>query len=159
MDLNTWEIAFVIILMLIGCSLIFTFITSYKFKKNLDQKILTRGMNGIEGSTINMTCPSGQKIKVYKANYVCSSGSITENPECDPYWRTSGQKSNFFNPLNTFDVSSQISSSCDGKELCVWNIPKGSSMKICGQSSGNTLDGSVCTGQLQLIGTYDCVPE
>lgn len=158
MAIGMWEIAGILILLLFTGISIFAFISSEKYNRQLSSKTLTRGLNGIGGSTVNLQCPSGQTINIYKANYVCTSNSSFENPGCDPYWQTSGQKSTFFNPLNTYDVSADMKNECNGKSSCSWNVPSGSSVNICGQSSANSLNGTACTGQLQLIGTYDCVP-
>lgn len=154
--MSPYEIFFVLfffVLVIVGLVVLYQ---SFEFHKSLTTKVITRGLNGNQGTTVNLTCPPGQKIKVYKANYVCTSNSSFESSTCDPYWSTQGQLTNFFNPSNTFDISSSISKKCNDRESCSWNIPPGSGIGICQQQTPGTLNGEVCSGILQLVGTYDC---
>lgn len=155
--MTPYEIFFILfffVLVIVGFLILYK---SFEYHKNLSSKTITRGMNGSQGKTVNLTCPSGQKIKTYKANYICTSASPYETQSCDPFWSTEGQLTNFFNPSNTLDISSQISSQCDGKETCSWTVPSGSSVGICQQKTSGSSNGSPCIGKLQLVGTYDCV--
>lgn len=152
--MGTVELGFILVLLAVTGFAAFTFFKSYSFHKKLSTETLTRGMNGVAGSTIKLTCPVGQKIKVYKANYVCTSTVSQENATCDPYWQQNGQVSNFFNPLNTFDAGATLGDQCNGKQDCSITVP--SALNVCQQTTANALDGKQCQGQIQLIGTYDC---
>jgi hypothetical protein len=107
-------------------------------------------MNGVQGQTVNLVCPPGQVISLAEGNttapravYICAGDT-----SCDPFYQPTGQTSNFFNTQNTSDVSSQVSAECSGKNTCSWSIPTNIVTGTC----------SSCSGQIQLIGTYDCVP-
>lgn len=157
--MTPYEIFFILFffaLVIVGMIILYK---SYEYNKKLTSQTLTRGMNGSQGKTVNMTCPAGQKIKVFKAHYVCTNGTFYEDSSCDPYWSPNGQLTNFFNPSNTLDVAGQIGQKCNGSETCEFKVPDGSGIGICGQKNPGTLNGSPCSGILQLIGTYDCVPN
>jgi hypothetical protein len=154
--MTPYEIFFILfffILVIVGLVVLYR---SFEFHKNLTSKVITRGLNGIQGQNVSLTCPPGQKISVYKANYVCTSNQSFESSTCDPFWSTDGQLTNFFNPVNTYDVSDEISKKCNGGNSCTWTIPSGSGIGICQQQTPNSLNGQPCSGVLQLIGTYDC---
>lgn len=157
MAINIWEIGIIVILLFIGIAVIVTFVYAKRYNKDLSTRTVTRGLNGMEGKTINLQCPSGQKINIYKANYICSSGTSIENPVCDPFWKSSGQNTTFFNPSTTLDKKTEIANNCNGKEQCTWQIPFGTTINICGTASAP--NSQICSGKLQLVGTYDCVSE
>jgi hypothetical protein len=84
--------------------------------------------------------------------YICTSPDTNnfENPVCDPFYSGNGQLTNYFNPSTTQDQSSNISQACAGKQTCSWQIPS---------TVSNICNGQSCQGQIQLVGTYDCVPS
>jgi hypothetical protein len=152
---ETLELSLILIGVLFIGVLIFAFFKTFYYGRQLTSNVITRGLNGVGGSTVNITCPSGQNITVNKANYICTSGTNIESSGCDPYYQSNGQQTTFFNPNNTLDVTSTLATQCNGKSSCSIAIPS-SQAAICAQKGPGTNDGGPCTGQIQLIGTYDC---
>lgn len=158
-----WDVIFIFLLLLVAIIVVTSFGFSEKYNLDLTSRTYTFGLNGIAGDTINMSCPSGKSIQVEKAHYICTSGTQNissngqfENPNCDPFWQSTGQNTTFFNPANTVDYTSTLSKMCNGSNSFSFQIPQ-SIINICGQTSPNSLKGTPCDGQLQLVGTYDCV--
>lgn len=154
---DTLELSLILIGVFFIGLLVFGFFKTFHYGRQLAGNTITRGLNGIGGTTLNITCPSGQKITVNKANYICTSGMGIENTGCDPYYQQDGQQTTFFNPNNTLDVTSTLGTQCNGKASCSISIPS-SQTSICGQSGPGQNNGGPCPSgsQIQLIGTYDC---
>lgn len=172
MVVGTWELASILILLVLIPVLIFLIIRAYKFKKTLNDRVVTRGLSGVGGSTVNLSCPAGQKISVFRAMYICTNPTTpgggtaqVEDPTCDPFYSSQGQFTSLYNADTTIDVvanpndattAANIVQQCNGQEKCSFTIPQAdpSSSSRIGMCSGKT-----CTGTVQLVGTYDCVPE
>ena len=132
-------------------------VTSVIYNKKLNTKTITRGANGVGGSTLNLSCPTGMTISFQNNNpttsravYVCTNPDANdfEDQTCDPYYSSKGQLSTFFNPATTQDQSTNISAACAGKQSCQWAIPA---------TISNICNGGPCTGTIQFISTYDCI--
>lgn len=177
MAVGTWELAFILILLLLIPVFIFFIYRANKFKKTLSGRSVTRGLSGVAGATVNLSCPSGQKISVYKANYICTNPQVTaggtshESSTCDPFFQPDvGQSTSFYNPDTTLDLVNgpttvnpqyNVVAKCNGSRTCSFVVPSvdpsmsGTMCNIPGQTP------SSCTsngGTIQLVGTYDCVP-
>jgi hypothetical protein len=162
--MGTIEIVVMVVLFVILTLAVITTITSYTHSKSLESATITRGLNGVAGQSITLQCPAGQSISLQNTNpttpravYVCSSPTSQnfESQTCDPYYQgLSGQYSSYFNPSTTRDVSATIQAQCDGKNSCQIIVPAASDSSVAGICNGST-----CTGEIQLIGTYDCVPN
>lgn len=160
--MQTYELVLILVL-LVGAGLaILTFFTSYRQRSKIASSVVTRGLNGVAGQTLQLQCPAGSVISLKEAStpravYVCSNptSSNFESPSCDPYYQGSnGQFSSYFNPATTIDVSSTVSAACAGKNSCSWTVPSSSSSDVA-----TICNGMSCAGEIQLIGTYDCVPQ
>ena len=93
-----------------------------------------------------------------QATYICTNpdaqnfegAAATGGGSCDPYLQDGGQLASLFNPDTTMPVTSEVAAVCNGQNSCSWSIPSASSVTgICNNSG--------CAGQIQMIGTYDCV--
>ena len=168
MAVGTWELAFVLLFLVLVPVLIFLIVRAYRFKKVLNDKVITRGLSGVAGSTVNLTCPAGQKISIYRANYICTNptanadGTSFESTTCDPFYSSGGQEMSIYNPATTLDAVNnpgQIMSQynpvvkCNGQQKCSFTVPS------VDPSQTGMCNGTTCTGTIQLVGTYDCVPE
>lgn len=166
--MNTWTFSTFFVLGILIIIAIYTFVSSWLVRRSLANNIITRGANGVQGQTLNLTCPAGQQIRINtsslpggmtRSRYVCSNptplggdGTLTEDPECDPYFQSTGQLTSNFNPATTLDATKDLYNECNGKNQCTFTIPSPTTLpNICG--------GKVCTGHIQLIANYDCVPQ
>lgn len=158
------EVAILVIL-IFGVILVgFYYYKAYQNKQQLIQKPSTKGMNGIGGSTIQLTCPPGQVISFDKINTTSTRGSLVclGDPNCDGFFQPGvGQNTSFFNPKTTIDVFSSSSKftdiqECEGKESCEWTIPTSSDSRLPSQSTTPGYCLTKCAGQVSFIGTYDC---
>lgn len=174
------EIGILIALVMITGVMIVSYILSLSLKHKLNQKITTKGMNGLEGTKINLTCPSGQVISFKNTNKVLTRGALiasgalvtlgSENTvadsRCDAFWQpptstsSGGQSSSFFNPQTTIDMLGDKSpftqvKDCEGKENCSFVVPTKEQIPKSGPGScmGTT------AGKLAFIGTYDCIAK
>lgn len=173
------EVAIITILVFAVGLIIYSYIQARKYNKVLIQNTSTRGMNGLEGSVVNLVCPVGQVISFKSGNLTSTRGALIcsgdTTGKCDAFFQYGvGQKKNFFNPDTTIDVFSPDSKftdikSCEGKQTCSWTVPKKgdrrfpSLLKITPTNPKAKQIGpgpgcvGVCTGQIGFIGTYDCV--
>jgi hypothetical protein len=162
------EIGIVIILaasvLIVGIS----YVLAYGYQNKINQKKGTRGMNGLEGTTVNLSCPPGQVINFDSYNSVISRGALfcsasgsgeNGNPPSaglDGFFQMGiGQSSHFFNPSTTVDLVGSSSTSnlkgCAGKNSCTFVVPKKSDSLV----QNSVLKG--CNGVIAMVGTYDCV--
>lgn len=159
MALSMFEIG-IIILLIAGISImIVTFIFSRSFQKKLLSKIVVKGMNGLQGKTISLTCPPEMTISFDNQNTNLSRGTLVSlgDSTCDPFYQPGvGQKASFFNPATTVDVMDPTSSfqdvrKCEGKNSCSFVVPDSTDSDI---PAGSCLKQA---RQIALIGTYDCI--
>jgi hypothetical protein len=162
MALSMFEIG-IIILLIMGVSvMIVQFILSRSFQKKLTDKVVVKGMNGLAGSTIKLTCPPEMVISFTNPNSVLTRGAVVAlgDPTCDAFAQTAGQTTSFFNPATTIDVFETNSlfpqvDACKGKNTCSFVVPDWQSTQIPTTGNGSCLRK---TGQkLAFIGTYDCI--
>lgn len=161
---STFEIGIVVILVAAVLIVGVSYIYSFYFKNGISGKTVTRGMNGLEGTTINLSCPTGQVINFDSYNSVilrgvlfCSASDKGENsppPSIDGFFQRKGQNKNFFNPAATIDLTSDSSpfslKSCKGKNSCSFTVPDNTDANVKKVLGG-------CTGKIAMVGTYDCV--
>lgn len=161
--MSTLEVAIMVLLIFGVATVSYLYYKAYEKKKELVQKPTTKGMNGIGGDTVNMSCPSGQVISFDKINATSTRGSLVclGDTECDGFYQPDGQGKNFFNPSTTIDVFSAASpfndiKGCAGKESCSWKIPDDTDSRLPSKRAtpGSCLKN--CKGQIGFIGTYDC---
>jgi len=163
---STLEIGIVILLVTAVIIVGISYLYSYRYKNGINLKTTTRGMNGLAGTKINLSCPSGQVINFDSYNSVisrgvlfCSASSKGENsiPPRTPldgfYQAGKGQNKSFFNPNTTIDLTSSSSpfslASCKGKNSCSFTVPDVTDPNIGVLAN--------CTGTIAMVGTYDCV--
>lgn len=162
---NMWEIGAIIVLLMILAAAAYTYYSAWKYRNTpiggtghtLANAVSTRGMNGVAGQKLNLTCPSGQVISFKPANTTSTRGALvcTGDAKCDPFYQKGGQTKTFFNPSTTIDVFETGSkftdlADCEGENSCEWEIPGAKDSRV---------DGCVasCKGTVSFIGTYDCI--
>lgn len=166
MALSGWEVALLTILIMAVIVASISLFLSMRYRKTLDTNTITRGMNGIGGSSLTLQCPKGQVISFTNPNPTTTRGALicTGDATCDAFWNpTTGQTSSFFAGTSggqpaSIDVFASGSlftdiASCEGKESCQWSIPVNSDSRL----AGTCLPG--CSGQIAFVGTYDCVAK
>ena len=163
--MGMFQIGFIVFLVFLVIGAALTLFFSYQYGRKLTNNTTTKGMSGLAGTTINMQCPAGQVISFTNNNTYTTCGALvcSGNPQCDGF-AGGNQLANFFNPTTTIDVMNDTSftdlQGCAGKQQCNWNVPVASTNPV---NSDPRLAGkclSTCAGtngQLQFIGTYDCV--
>lgn len=157
------EIGMIILLMMFCAAVITSYVFLYQEKSKYNISTTTKGMNAIgEGKTINLTCPSGQVISFKNLNTHTTRGALValgDTTTCDPFYQQTGQTDNFFNPQTTIDLLGSTSpfdlKSCEGKTSCKFTIPTKSQIK----SAVPGICLGITTGDIGLIGTYDCTPS
>lgn len=153
--MKTFQIIALVVCLALVAVLLYLFIKAELYSKKLSSVVTGYGLNG-SVFPINVSCPNNQKITVTSANVICTSANSIENSSCDPFWQSSGQYSQLFNPQNTLNVTSTLAQQCNGLVSCSVTLPQNVSQNICGQSGSYTNDGKACTGTIQLIGNYTC---
>lgn len=160
--MSTIEFAIILILVLSIVAVSVSYYYALDKGKGLSGQVSTKGMNGLAGQTVNMSCPSGQVISFSKINNTSTRGSLVclGDSSCDAFYQPSGQNTNFFNPSTTVDVFSSSSQfkdiqACEGQQNCSWTIPTSSDTRLPTRST----NGGCLTSckQLAFIGTYDCI--
>lgn len=155
----------ILVLLIFGVGIIgFYYYKAYENKNKLEQNPTTKGMNGLGGSTVELSCPAGQVISFDKINTTSTRGALVclGDSKCDAFFQPNkGQLSNFFNQTNTIDVFSASSpftdiKECEGKETCSFTVPTADDDRLPLQSSTPGYCLGKCNGQLAFIGTYDC---
>lgn len=149
------SVSFVTILIIIFILLIGSNILTYRKRDEINQKVVTKGLNGIQGQTLNLSCPNGQTISfknknqgnMYRVALVC--GDITG--ECDSF--LGDQTQSFYNS-NSIDVVNTPTfnlKDLEGKNSGSFVVPDGSDLRVSKVG---------CLGnckQIQVVGTYDCI--
>lgn len=164
MATSTWEIAAIVILLILVGVAGYSYFAAVQYKKRplgktgktLADAVTTRGMNGVAGKTLELTCPAGQVISFAPGNATSTRGALicTGDAKCDGFYQRSGQNTTFFNPATTIDVFGAGSkftglAECEGKNECSWTIPSVGDQRLTG-----------CLAKcqnLEFVGTYDCV--
>lgn len=157
-------ISFIVFLVFLLIAAAVTLFFSYSYGKKLSNNTMTFGMSGLAGSTVNLQCPAGQVISFTNNNPTTTRGALvcSGNPQCDGF--AGNQLAHFFNTeepgATAIDVFNNSSfgdiQGCAGKQQCSWTVPVASDSRL-GGTCLSTCSGS--GGQLQFIGTYDCVPK
>ena len=157
---SMWTIALLVILIMAVGVMGYNYYSSLSYGSELKSATISRGMNGIAGQTINLTCPSGTVIDFTNPNPTTTRGAIvcTGTSGCDAFWSAAGQMGNFYtaNIVDVFATNSPFTdlASLAGKNSGSWTIPTSSDTRI---PSGSCLRN--CQKPLQFIGTYDCIPQ
>lgn len=161
MALSMFEIG-IIILLIVGIGIMITsFIFSHNFQNQLLDKVMTKGMNGVSGQTINLTCPPQMVISYKNNNKNITRGAIIAigEPTCDAFFqRGVGQNGSFFNPNTTVDALAPDSpykdiTSLEGQNKGSFTVPKPNDPNL---PKGSCL---ASAAQLAFIGTYDCIKK
>lgn len=162
---NMWEIAAIVILLMILGACVYTYYSAWQYRntpigntgQTLAKSVSTRGMNGVAGQNLQLTCPAGQVISFKPANTTSTRGALicTGDSKCDAFYQKGGQTKTFFNPSTTIDVFANDSkftdlAACEGQNKCEWTIPGSSDSRVSGCIAS-------CKGQVSFIGTYDCI--
>ena len=130
---------------------IFLYILAHIAGSNFSKAPMTRGMNGFEGKTLNLSCPQGRVISFANKNKYTTRGALicTGTSELDAFYNPSGQYENFFagTYVDVFKEQGYELSKCEGKNKCSWTIP----------TEVEKL--KKCNGKIAFIGTYDCLSK
>lgn len=137
----------------------YIFIRAWLFNEEVKGKTLTLGVNGKEGDTVTLTCPSGMNINMYKATYLCSGvdpngfEAASGLGGCDPIsLGNSGDNTNYgnFSSYTTANALTDLSGTCNGKNTCSFTVPASTTVKPC--------NGKECPigSNLYVTGTYFC---
>jgi hypothetical protein len=158
------EAGIVVILVFAVALLGYSLFMAIQNKKKLSKNITTKGMNGLAGASIALSCPAGQVISFDKINTTSTRGALVclGDASCDGFFQPGvGQGTSFFNPSTTIDVFAtntkfDLKDECEGKQSCSWTVPNKSDSRLPVQSStpGSCL--AKCAGNMAFIGTYDC---
>jgi len=164
------EIGIVIILVAAVLIVGVSYIMAFRHQQTVNKQVTTRGMNGLEGATLNLSCPPGQVISFDSYNSVISRGALfcsasdageNANPPAttnDGFFQfKTGQNNKFFNPSTTLNLTEDNSpltlKNCKGKNSCSFTIPIKSDADVAKVPALNK-----CPGKIAFVGTYDCVP-
>lgn len=138
--------------------MIMLLINTKKRETKINTNITVRGMNGSE--KVGLVCPVNQKIsiqpmKLKDFNYpdravcICSNDvNGIENSNTDSFYSPNGA---YYNS-NSVSVLSDIQKKCEGKNSCDYIIPSLSDLQKINPKFQ-------CNGKIQMIGTYDCIPQ
>jgi len=150
--ITTFEIVFMVILAIGLGVAVWWFFIAEQYRRYLGDYSYSRGANAIDGTTTNLTCDSTKEICVYRATQICTNPDSNnfEDQSIDPIAAgegsfpnmTPGTKYGQFNPATTTDLTSDMSSKCNGGSTASYDF---------------TSTCSVGTGQL--IATYTCIPK
>lgn len=158
------EAGIVVILIFAVALLGYSLFMAVQNKKKLSKNITTKGMNGLAGATLNLSCPAGQVIGFDKINTTSTRGALVclGDVSCDGFFQPGvGQTTSFFNPSTTIDVFAtgskfDLKEECEGKQTCTWVIPNKNDSRLPVQSSSPGSCLAKCAGNMAFIGTYDC---
>lgn len=148
------SVIFITILLIIFILLIGSNILAYRENTKINNRTITRGINGIQGQTINLSCPSGQTISFSNPNTTLSRVALIcgSKLSCDSF--TGDQTKSFYNS-NSIDLVTTPStlniSSLQGKNSGSFVVPNSSDPRV---NSVGCLGGC---NNIQVVGTYDCV--
>jgi hypothetical protein len=155
MAISMWEVAIITILVIVAVTFGISYYLSNRLTKTLAGSTITRGMNGLAGTTVSLQCPAGMNISfsnlspTTRGALLCS-GDASLDAFASP---TGSSMYNTANIVDVFGAGSQFTDllGCAGANTCSWAIPTTSDPRLAGTPVAG------CTGQLQFIGTYDCV--
>lgn len=139
--------------------MVVSFIYSRHFQDQLLDKVMTKGMNGVSGQTINLSCPPEMVISYKNNNGNITRGAIISlgDPSCDPFYQKAGQQGSFFNPATTIDALAANSlfkdiTSLEGLNKGSFTVPSPNDPNLKGTCLASAK-------QLGFIGTYDCIKK
>ena len=143
MALSTLEITLVLLLGVGLIIAIWVYIVSKRETTSFSSQPYARGANLAAPGKVPLVCDPGSTIQVASAMMVCTNPDANnfENPATDPFTSTGA-----FNGQTTYDLSSDMTTSCNTKEQCLYNF------------IGNN-DSFTCPGTPQLIATYTCIQK
>jgi hypothetical protein len=113
-------------------------IVGLKYNISKSSATTSYGVNGIENSVLQLSCPVGKKILIEKAKYICNDLDSKQQPVCD--WNLATGE--FAPSPNTKDAVADLAV-LNGKNSGSFTIPKISLCAGCNNSG--------------LIGIYSCV--
>jgi len=130
----------------IGALVVFVYLLfrTYQQKKLILAKVETFGFSGKAGDTLNLSCPAGKTISIYRAKAICGD---YESTACDP---DTSPDENSSIPAHALNVTSTIGAQANGKQSASVTLPSGLASQVC--SSGS------CSGNTGVLfsGTYTC---
>lgn len=153
------SVGFVTILVIIFILLIGSNILTYRKRDEINEKTVTKGLNGIQGQTLNLSCPAGQTISflnknqgnMYRVALICGDVSGTNASACDSF--VGDQTQSFYNS-NSIDVVNTPTfnlNDLEKKNSGSFVIPDGSDPRV------NKVGCLGSCKQIQVVGTYDCI--
>lgn len=156
------SVSFITILVIIFVLLIVSNILAYRESSKINSKVVTRGINGLQGQTINLSCPAGQTISFSNPNatlarvaLVCGSAYASQ---CDSF--TGDQTKSFYNAnsINLITTPTSLNiSSLQGKNSGSFTVPDASDPRVNTPTTSTCLKGLQSCSNIQVVGTYDCV--
>ena len=158
---SMWLVAVATFLFVVVLFLGIAYYKAHRYGSDVGDATITRGMSGLAGQTVQLQCPPGKVISFTNNNPTTSRGVIVSSgdPGCDGFWQPSGQGQleSFFNSEKTIDVMSSVGPftdllSLEGQNSGTWTIPLQNDSRIPTSSCISST-----TGQVQFVGTYDCV--
>lgn len=130
--------------MVLGGVAAFHLYFSFQYWSDRRKGTITRGVNGLSGTSLTLTCPTGRTIKTTQVVYVCNDVDSKRQPTCDPQLPNGDFDSSH---TNSQDGMTLLQGQCDGKNSCTVTLP--SDVKLC--------TGDNACKNVALIGTYNCV--
>jgi len=129
------SVSFITLLIIIIILLIGSNILTYRKRNEINEKVVTKGLNGIQGQTLNLSCPLGQTISfknknqnnTYRVALIC--GDSTSNA-CDSF--LGDQNQSFYNS-NSIDVVNTPTfnlKDLEGKNSGNFVVPNGSDPRV-----------------------------
>lgn len=150
------SVSFITILLIILVLLVGSNILTIRKHEQLISNVITKGINGMQGQTLNLSCPVGQVISfknlnknIYRVALICGSSGTTSST-CDSF--TGDQSKSFYNS-NSIDLTQSDNfnlKSLEGKNSGSFVVPDATDKRVSGVGC---LKG--CTN-IQVVGTYDC---
>ena len=148
--MKSGTIALLLILGLLFLLSFYMYFRAEMYNKDIANTVTTKGMNGVGGKEITLSCPPSHKISIYRATYISTDPDDNnfENPDIDGFYSPDGQLANFYNTTTTVDALANDPNIAKLNNLSTakFTIPK---------SFANVGNNSI----LQLVGSYDCVPK
>jgi hypothetical protein len=163
MVVTTLEVIVVTTLIMLAIAMVVSYIASIFFGKKLASYVITRGMNGMQGTTLNLSCPVGQVIDFTNNNPKTTRGALicTGDASCDAF-ANYDQNNTFYNPATSIDVFGAGSpftdlQKCAGQQTCPWTVPLKTDVRL---AASGPYQGCLqrCLGKIAFVGTYDCIP-
>jgi hypothetical protein len=139
--------AFIIITLIVAVVVALVWLlVAWNFGKKMDQAKNTRGLNALNGTQLNLTCPVGKKISINAARYICIGTDTVGNLVCDPM-----NADGTFSDSTTADATADLAQ-CNGLQKCTVTV-NGDLSNQC--SGGNNT--ATCSN-IAVSGVYDCIP-